>query len=131
MKLRDIFDDLKGTYLDKIILMKSGNFYLTYDSDAMILSNIFGYKKANGKVGFPVSTLKKVTAGLKEKQISYMVYEEEEYDAENNEYYIYFKKASDGLIAEGMTSSLNKKIKEKIMENIDNYQKINYFIDEL
>lgn len=131
MKLRDIFDDLKGTYLDKIILMKSGNFYLTYDSDAMILSNIFGYKKANGKVGFPVSILKKVTAQLKEKQISYMVYEGEEYDAENNEYYIYFKKASDGLIAEGMTSSLNKKIKEKIMENIDNYQKIKDFIDEL
>lgn len=131
MKLRDIFDDLKGTYLDKIILMKSGNFYLTYDSDAMILSNIFGYKKANGKVGFPVSILKKVTAWLKEKQISYMVYEGEEYDAENNEYYIYFKKASDGLIAEGMTSSLNKKIKEKIMENIDNYQKIKDFIDEL
>ena len=131
MKLRDIFDDLKGTYLDKIILMKCGNFYLTYDSDAMILSNIFGYKKANGKVGFPVSILKKVTAWLKEKQISYMVYEGEEYDAENNEYYIYFKKASDGLIAEGMTSSLNKKIKEKIMENIDNYQKIKDFIDEL
>ena len=41
MKLKDRFKDLKRDYKDFIVLIVSGSFYVSYDSDAVLLSYLF------------------------------------------------------------------------------------------
>lgn len=63
-KLYDIYLNEKKKDLSKIILLKSGIFYLALDKDATFLSNAFGFKLTNlnnkiKKCGFPCSSLDK------------------------------------------------------------------------
>ena len=63
-KLYDIYLNEKKKDLNKIILLKSGIFYLALDKDAIFLSNTFGFKLTNlnneiKKCGFPCSSLDK------------------------------------------------------------------------
>lgn len=63
-KLYDIYLNEKKKDLNKIILLKSGIFYLALEKDATFLSNAFGFKLTNlnneiKKCGFPCSSLDK------------------------------------------------------------------------
>lgn len=63
-KLYDIYLNEKKKNSDKIILLKSGIFYLALDKDAIFLSNTFEFKLTNlnneiKKCGFPCSSLDK------------------------------------------------------------------------
>ena len=63
-KLYNIYLNEKKKDLSKIILLKSGIFYLALDKDATFLSNAFGFKLTNlnneiKKCGFPCSSLDK------------------------------------------------------------------------
>lgn len=131
LKLIDLYNSVKEQYLDVVVLMKSGNFYITYNNDALILNYLLHYKKINDKVGFPLSALKTVENKLNEKSISYIVAEEKEDIKQNNNYYIYMQKANENLIIDNMCANLLNKIKEKVAENFDNYKQIKEYIDEL
>lgn len=69
----------KIKYKEFIIMIKFGNFYEIFDKDAVIASNILNYKLSKisdtVKCGFPISSLDKVLKMLKDKQINYIVIE--------------------------------------------------------
>ena len=68
---------LKETYPKSIALIKAGNFYECLNDDAIVMNNIFGYKikKLHKyiRVGFPISSLNKITSKLREKEINYII----------------------------------------------------------
>ena len=84
----------KIKYKEFIIMIKFGNFYEIFDKDAVIASNILNYKLSKisdtVKCGFPISSLDKVLKLLKDKQINYVVIENNnvinEQNFENNIY---------------------------------------------
>ena len=59
-------------------IRKQGKFYVAYEDDGYVIHAIMGYKMSNGKVGFPINSLGKVTAMLEEYKINYQVLEKEE-----------------------------------------------------
>lgn len=131
MKLLDVFEQYKAQYMDAVVLIKNGKFYLTYDNDALILNYICNYKRINGKVGFPENALQKVIDLLEENKISYVIASEDENLFENNNYYTFLKKANEGIIVDNMCDNLINMVKLKIMDDFDNYKKIKEFIGEL
>ena len=73
----DLFRQLKLDYKEYVILFKSGNFYICFDEDAVVLNNIFNYKitelKNNIKVGFPINLINKNIDILNNKKINYII----------------------------------------------------------
>lgn len=47
--------------MNSVVLRKSGGFYIFFDDDAIIISFLCNYKINNGRVGFPINTINKVT----------------------------------------------------------------------
>lgn len=96
MKLKDKHKELKKQYPTSIILIKSGNFYTTYNEDALILNSIFLYQIINNRIGFPLNTLDKVTSKLNELSINYIVIidsKEDNIEYDDNKYLDYYTKA--------------------------------------
>ena len=104
------------------IFRKSGNFYSVFDDDAIILHSLFKYKIKDNRVGFPISSIDKVTDKLKELHIDYKLddiithFEDDKYD--------------NYLIESKNKNSLDYKIKE-IEEKISNanYNDLNKLIE--
>ena len=48
MKIKDKYRELKRQYPDSLILLRSGNFYITYDDDALLLYHLFSYQLLKG-----------------------------------------------------------------------------------
>ena len=90
----DLFRILKLEYKEYVILFKSGNFYITFDEDSLILNKLFNYKilelKNNIKAGFPLNSLDNVISKLKELNINYIIIEnkniKEQYKCETNDF---------------------------------------------
>lgn len=78
----------KIKYKEFIVMIKFGNFYEMFDKDAVIASNILNYKLSKisdtVKCGFPISSLDKVLNLLKDKQINYVVIENNNVTNEQN-----------------------------------------------
>lgn len=55
MKLKDKYNDLSNLYSEYIVLIKSGNFYLTFGDSAKIMNYLFSYQIINEKLGFPLN----------------------------------------------------------------------------
>ena len=47
--------------MNSVVLRKSGGFYICFDDDAIIISCLCNYKINNGRVGFPINAINKVT----------------------------------------------------------------------
>lgn len=135
MKLKEKYKELKNSYHDAIVLIKSGSFYVTFDVDAVILNYLFSYQINNSKVGFPLKNIERVTDELNIKRINYVVWSDDEHvDVnidEQNKYSIYFNDAKREEFNIAMNNVLIDRIKFLINENSDNYSKIKRFIDEL
>ena len=58
-----------------VVIRKSGGFYNVFDNDAIIVSYLTGYKVVNGRCGFPINSLGKVTNILSDNKIDYIVRE--------------------------------------------------------
>ncbi len=56
-----------------IVFRKNGNFYRSFDEDAVMMSYLFDYKLTNASIGFPLSGLSKVSKTLREKGINFIV----------------------------------------------------------
>ena len=133
MNLKQRYSYLKMEYSDYVILIKSGNFYITYHEDALILNNIFGYQKINDRAGFPLNALDKVKSGLKAKMISYVVVDSDNLEKnkiKKNNYLEYFEIAKNREFKDSLNKILLDKIKFLIEQSDKNYEKIKRFIDE-
>lgn len=75
--LKEQYISLKKEYENYLILLKSCNFYISLNNDAIIMNNIFDYKIIDNnyiKIGFPVTTLNKVATGLDKLEINYLIF---------------------------------------------------------
>ena len=72
----EIYNKIKEKYPLSIIMIKSGNFYECLNEDAVVMNNLFGYKimklRKYNRVGFPLSTLVKITGELTKKEVNYV-----------------------------------------------------------
>ena len=74
--MKEKYEQIKNENKENIILIKSGAFYITFDEDALIINNIFGYLIKNSKIGFPLNSLSKITETLKNKSVNYLIYDQ-------------------------------------------------------
>lgn len=135
MKIKDKYQELKIGNPDYLVLIKSGNFYLTIEDDAYMMNLLFDYKIIKGKVGFPLNALERVKGELEKETVNYVIFKDE-----NN---IITKKFDDNkyisLIGESKKREYKSSMKKLLLERIeflidnseDNYDKIRRFIDEL
>lgn len=90
----EVYNELKKNYDEYIILIKSGSFYVVFDSDAIVINKIFDYKivslKNNIKVGFPINLINKNISKLEDLKINYII-------VENNNIINNYNKYSDNL----------------------------------
>ena len=107
MGIINMVRNVKQFHLEDIILIKIGKFYYSYGKDAYILSYLFNYKLNKIEefntysVGFPKTSLAKVTAKLENIKINYIIvdrrnnYEvDQSFDNGNlNTYQVHLKKA--------------------------------------
>ena len=136
MKKEDLYYLEKIQNEDKIILVKSGNFYYTYSNDVVIMWNIFDYKYDDKKVGFPTNALYKVISKLNRLGLDVIVIKSKnniiKYNTTIVNDYNNILDTSKNLydIEKEITSLLNL-IYIKIKTNINNLNIINKFIIEL
>ena len=80
-KLYNKYETLKAKDLECIYLFLCGNFYISLDSDAIMLNELFDMKltkfsKLCDKCGFPKNSLEKYETKLKDKNIKYKLINE-------------------------------------------------------
>lgn len=128
--IQENYKILKGKYPKSIILIKSGNFYVAINDDAIIMNLIFDYKIKElpnyMRIGFPVPTLNKITKVLTEKEINYILFKNGEINPvkfNHNNYNKYIDKILDYELAQ-------TKIKY-IMQELDKYKLNHKIIDVL
>lgn len=133
MKVKDKYEEIKCLHQDEVVLFKVGSFYVTFSKDAIVLNYLFSYQINNGKLGFPISAFEKVCTNLKEKSISFYIFEEEDknYSSDDNLYNDIAKIAERSYYSKCSNELLLERIKNLITTNKDNYNKIKEFIDEL
>ena len=92
----DNYIDLKVTYKNYLIILKTGVFYICINDDAFILNKLFSYKikEFNNykRIGFPINSLNKVLKILERLNINYIVYDNKiitKVNFTNNSYYKY------------------------------------------
>ena len=75
--MRDKYEFYKFKYDKYVLLIKSVNFYITLEKDAIVKNNIFDYKLNNKsniiKVGFPITSLNKITSKLDNIEVNYLI----------------------------------------------------------
>ena len=89
----DRYKNLKKDFNKHIVIIKSGIFYYTYDDDAYILKEIFGYKIINNKVGFPCKS--NIINKINSYCINTVILENNNIikrNFDNNKYDLYFEK---------------------------------------
>ena len=135
MKIKDKYRELKRQYPDSLILLRSGNFYITYDDDALLLHHLFSYQLLKGKVGFPRQNLEKVYSRLKDERLNYVIFSSDEeidlYQNQENCYYCYFQRIKKLEFQESMNQMLLDRIRFLLASDSTNYIKIKEFLDEL
>ena len=127
---------LKESYPKSVIMIKSGNFYECLNEDAIVMNNLFGYKikklRKYNRVGFPLSTLVKVTGELTKKEVNYVIVSDGEITNEklnHNKYNDYVtiigdksndESDYDALINHELALKKIKLINKELNDNIDN-----------
>ncbi len=122
-------------YKEYVILIKSGNFYYSFEEDAFILNHLFNYQIRDNKVGFPLNAKAKVKSVLNRHNINLIeVIDDYAYILETknaNEYLNILKIAKRNAIIMNMINNLMSTIEIKVKKEEANYKLIKEFIDEL
>lgn len=131
MTIKDKYDRVKKNHKDEVVLIRVGSFYVTFSIDAMVLNYIFSYQINEGKLGFPRASLDKVCSSLRERSISFYIFEEEgkNYYSRDNLYSAMSVIAEKNYNIKCRNEELLNKVKSSIEKNPDNYDKIKEFID--
>ena len=120
---------------DRIVLLKCGSFYKTYDRDALIMWNMFNYKFIGNVVSFPFCVIYKVIRKLNNGGTSVVVINNNEVKLyENNMCNNYFNcllSAIDNYEINEKVDFINNIFKIKIRKDIKNYNKILEYLSTL
>ncbi len=135
MKTIDKYVKFKSEYKDYVILIKSGNFYYSFEDDAYILKYLFNYQIRENKVGFPISAKAKVKSVLNRHNINLIeVIDDYAYVLETkntSEYEEKLKEAKSHILIDNMLNNLMSTIELKVKQEESNYRLIKEFVDEL
>ena len=75
--LKEVYEKSKSTYKNYVVLLKSGNFYISFNKDAIIMNNIFNYQikqvKDYIKIGFPIISINKIVNELTLRKVNYVI----------------------------------------------------------
>ena len=110
-----------------IIFRKAGNFYSVFDDDAFILNSLFHYKIKDGRVGFPINSIDKVTNKLKELHIDFRLDNvNTHFDDNKYDYYLIESKNKISLAYKiddiiGKINSADSNQLRELIELIDHY----------
>lgn len=61
--------------MNSVVIRRNGGFYYVFDDDAIIVSYLMNYKVSNGRCGFPLNSLNKVTNVLEDNKVNYAIRE--------------------------------------------------------
>lgn len=133
--MKEKYETQKNKNLQSIILIKSGNFYITINDDSLIMKELFNYQIIKGKVGFPINAIEKVKNKLNNLKINYLIYNKEDdidkNEFDNNTYNTILNECKKQEYKDNMKKLLFDRIDYLINDNADNYDKIRKFVDEL
>ena len=125
--------DTKVNHKNELLLFQIGNFYVSFFTDALIMSSLAYLKVTSyGKhdvdwSGFPVSSLEKYETILKDNQFSYVIYTE--ISEINNKDSLKSRRV---FKIENLKKTPDDfKLEEKEVEKIDDIQDINKFLKNL
>lgn len=140
--LKEKYNLYKNDYKEYILIIKSGNFYISINNDATIMNKIFKYKIIQTtnliKIGFPINSLNKVLTELDNKTINYVVIDNEIIEKQkqkNNQYSKYLTSYDKYQIYISRINKINEILKDnltnknisQIINNIESILcKINY-----
>lgn len=127
------YKEYKNKNHETMVFVKSGVFYETYDNDCKIMTDLFEYKIKNFKnfsrTGFPINNIDKVKEKLNEKQINYIIVENNNISKitfENNRYNFYINKRVDKrLYKNHYQTNFNEQL-----ELINEYKKTMRYIEK-
>ena len=135
IKTVDKYIKFKEMYKDYVVIIKSGNFYYSFEDDAYILNHIFAYQIRENKVGFPMSAKAKVKSILNRNNINLIeVIDDYAYVLETknaNSYNDILKEAKSSIVVNNMVNNLMSSIEGKLKKEEANYRLIKDFVDEL
>ena len=135
IKTIDKYMKFKVKYEDYVVLVKSGNFYYTFEDDAYILRYLFNYQVRENKVGFPLNAKAKVKSVLNRNNINLIeIIDDYAYILEtknDNSYEEKLKEAKSNILINNMLNNLMKDIELKVKCEKSNYRLIKEFVDEL
>lgn len=72
MNIEKKLEIIKSTKNEYIVFVKIGAFYRVYGKDASIISYLSGYEINKNEIGFPLTSLTKVTERLIQESINYV-----------------------------------------------------------
>lgn len=127
------YKEYKNRNLQSLVLIKSGVFFETYDSDCKIMSDLFNYQIKNFKnfsrTGFPINNIEKVIEKLKDKQINYIIVDDKNItniEFESNRYNFYVNKRVDKRLYKNYyETNFNEQL-----ELINDYKKTMKFLEK-
>ena len=127
------YKECKNKNYESLVFIKSGVFYETYDNDCKIMVDLFEYKIKNFKnfsrTVFPINNIDKVKEKLTEKQINYIIVENNNISKitfENNRYNFYVnKKVNKRLYKNHYQANFNEQL-----ELINEYKKTMKYIEK-
>ena len=100
--------------MNQIEFRKIGNFYHVFDDDCYILYYLFNYQIKNHKTGFPKVIINRIINVLEEKQISYIVKNEDKCQnfKRKNNYQKYLEKGKTEFEKEQKRQNLIEEVKK-------------------
>lgn len=135
MKTIDKYLKFKEMYKDHVVIIKSGNFYYTFDDDTYIMNYFFGYQIRENKIGFPLNAKAKVKSVLNRNNVNLIeVIDDYAYILESkndNAYQNKLREAKSNMLVSNMLSNLMNAIEIKVKKEEANYELIKEFVDEL
>lgn len=134
MSLVELYNKIKLLNTDKIVLIKSGSFYRTYGYDAIILCKIFGYNINNNMVGFPVFNCDRNVNVLNNLGMGVILINGDDivnYEIVSNNYDKYLDDAIKCDLVNKKIENINIKVSQKIRDDINNYYKIDEFLNSI
>lgn len=126
--LKEKYELYKLTYKEYLVLLKSGNFFIALNNDAIVMNNVFKYKIIRSKnfikSGFPLGSLDKVIDRLKIENINYVLIDNELNSKEkfkNNNYSKFVTKIDNYEIILNRINMINNILKKNLANpNIKN-----------
>lgn len=111
---------------DYVLIKLRGMFYEVKDEDSVILSYILNYKIRNGRVGFPINAMNKVSVYLEKYQISYEIVGKTaiKFSMIRNHYWKIYHEAINYQMKNRRLKELLLKLEEKTDEELDNLLKV-------